>query len=215
VNFGFLNSTISDPIMDYGVDKLSQGVTAIARALEGAGLLGDLATGPSGESIVDAAAIEAFRVAAVNAFNNRTTWFIGVGSRGADLEVYNNGETILNFSGAKIRLDGGEGPGGSGLGSSSFVFDAGALSQGLSLDPNRLLATNDSTAQRLGGILFRAYSAGGHSEQNAYEWTAATYQNGGKAALAERAREVLGVNTPNSVNDRAFVRIGRAMHESW
>jgi hypothetical protein len=78
----------------------------------------------------------------------------------------------------------------------------------LGFDPNRILPTDDAIAQRLGRFLYRSYVEGDQSPQDAFNWTVGAYQDGGKAGLSQQAIEVLETNTPNSVNDRAFVRMG-------
>jgi hypothetical protein len=210
-NFGYLNSTVSDPIAKWVISKGSTAITHIARALEGAGLLGDIATAPTSEGVVGAVTVEAVRLLLVDQLQRQTKFFVGPAWRGADFEQYPNGESILNISGGRIRLSEGDGPGGSGLPDSAFAADLPNFLGTLFGDVNRrdiLTATNDPVAERLASVLYSAYLEGDHAPAYALGWTRAAYDEGGKAALAERALNVLGVNTPNSVNDRAFVRIG-------
>lgn len=211
INFGILNSTVSDPILDYGVYQASRGVTAVARALQAAGIIGTLASPAPGDELPGAAGaltVELFRHVIINEFNQRNEWYIGLGYRGADLEIYNNGEKILNFSGAKIRLSDGEGPGGSGLSPDKFIYDASNSPNSLVFDPRRILESDDPIAKELGNIIFQAHYEHGRDPQDAYDWIRAGYADGGIAKLQKGAMETLSANTPDSVNDRAFVRMG-------
>ena len=209
-NFGFLNSTVSDPIAKFVIDRGSQGITAIARALQGAGLLGDVVSGPSGEGAVGAVTVELFRNVVIGALKQNTKFFVGPAWRGADFEQYPNGETNLNLSGAKFRFSMGEGAGGSGLPSSAFVTDLPQILGSFGeLGRNDVLpSTTNQNARSLGYIVHQSYLEAGQNSTNALGWTRSTYENAGRAGLEQRALEVLSQNAPNSVNDRAFVRIG-------
>ncbi|MDZ4791476.1 MAG: hypothetical protein SGJ17_09795 [Hyphomicrobiales bacterium] len=208
-NFGVLNSTVSDPIAKWGIDQLSKGVTQIARALEAAGILGDVVTVPSGEGVVAAVTVEAARLVLVEYIKKSTTWFVGPAWRGVDYEMYGNGETTLNVSGGKIRLSDGQGLGGSGLSTDKFIVDLPNVLGSLGgVDRNKILSTNDPKAQRLGNILYSAYVEGGQNESRALIYTINAFKQGGKAQLAQRAVEVLNATPPNSVNDRAFANRG-------
>lgn len=208
-NFGILNSTVSDPLAKWGIDQLSKGVTQIARALQAAGILGDVVTAPSGEGVVGAVTVEAARLVLVEYIKKSTTWYVGPAWRGVDYEMYGNGEITLNVSGGKIRFSDGEGPGGSGLSTDKFIVDLPNVLGSLGgVDRNKILSTNDPKAQRLGNILYSAYLGGGQDESRALIYTVNAFKQGGKAQLSQRAVEVLNATTPNSVNDRAFANRG-------
>lgn len=209
-NFGFLNSTVSDPIAKWVIDQGSKGVTYIARALQAAGLLGDVVSVPSGEGVIGAVTVEAARLVLIDQLQRQTKFFVGPGWRGADFEQYPNGEAILNFSGAKLRIFGGDGAGGSALPSSAFIADLpNILGSFGEINRNQLLvSTNDAIAQRLANVLYSGYLEGGQNTSDALSFTRIAYNQGGKARLAQRAIEVLNNNVPNSVTDRAFVLMG-------
>jgi Ca2+-binding RTX toxin-like protein len=71
-----------------------------------------------------------------------------------------------------------------------------------------LIVYGDDKANALADILYNSYLAGGHSEREALEWTAAAYNEGGLSRLEARAREALGANVPNIVTRESFERLG-------
>lgn len=119
-NFGVINKTLSDPIGDAAsglvVDKVAQALSAIA-------LAADAVTIPSGEGIAASVVIAGVSQSLKAALRNNVDWYGGVAWRGVDVEMYRNGETTVNMSGADFRLNRGNGPGGSGRPSSDFLWD--------------------------------------------------------------------------------------------
>jgi hypothetical protein len=215
VNFGLINSTLSDPAMNFFIDKISQGVTHIARGLQAAGIIGDVVTGPSGEGVVGAVTVELFRNLIVQQINNRTEWFAGVAWRGADLNSYPNGELTLNLSGSKIRLAQGTEPGGSGLESNSFAIDVPAItsSLGATLTSGTFMPTNNPVARTLGLTLASAYTYAGQSDEVAMAYTVQAFHDGGRARLVDRIMQLVSSNRPNNVTDSAFRAFTRMSFE--
>jgi len=209
-NFGIMNSSVTDPVMDWAIDKLSQGVTQIARALQTAGIIGDLATGPSGEGVVGAVTVEVFRTLIVRQLNDRNTWYGGVAWRGVELQTFRNGsEGVLNLSGSKIRLwnDAPDLPGGSGLSDRDLALDLPAITArfGDNLRTGEFMQTRDPVARALGRALALAYTANGQSDETAMRFAIQAFRDGGRAQLASRLMTLVDSRRPDSVTDSAFM----------
>ena len=102
-----INKTATDIAGDAVVGL---GVNAVVKALQALGVAADAATIPSGEGAIAAAALQAGGEAVKKLLQRNVDWYAGVAWRGADFTVYDNEETILNFSGAEFRIDGGRRP---------------------------------------------------------------------------------------------------------
>ena len=119
-NFGIINKSAADPIGDAAVGFV---VDNVGKALQTIALAADAATIPSGEGVWASFVIAGGGEAIKKVIQKNTDWYFGFAWRGADVEVYPNGETTLNLTGASFRLRQGEGPGGSGRPSSDFLWD--------------------------------------------------------------------------------------------
>lgn len=119
LNCGLMNASVLPGMVKLGVAAGAY-VASIARTTEAAAVADAPETG--GATAIAGAAIPVAKNVLLQMLKT-ARWNVGFGWRSGELTHYPNGETDLNFSGGKVRLVQGEGPGGSGLPSSAFIVD--------------------------------------------------------------------------------------------